>query len=91
MDTHIPQYIIVDINTIGYTDLVKDDILDIYKIKRNFTNSSQHDFQTKNVIKFSCTLMEAYPQTAFVTQVNTIIDSIHSYKYTYIISVRRIS
>lgn len=51
----IPYYIIMDVSTIDYTDLVKGNILDIYKIKRNFTNS-QHNFQTKNVIAFSCTL-----------------------------------
>ncbi|XP_008190103.1 protein ZBED8-like [Acyrthosiphon pisum] len=51
---------LVDLNTIDDSDLVKDELIDLRS-----KEMARHDFQTKNLIEFWCSLTMAYPRAVF--------------------------
>ncbi|XP_008180424.1 protein ZBED8-like [Acyrthosiphon pisum] len=48
---------LVELNTIDDSDLVKDELIDLRS-----KEMARHDFQTKNLIEFWCSLTMAYPR-----------------------------
>jgi hypothetical protein len=68
----------VDFNSIDDSNLVKDELIDLRS-----KEMARQDFQTKNVIKFWCTLTQAYPRA-----VSRVMQFFISFTTTYLCESR---